>query len=169
MIGPVNRMGFANSANPWQVAQAKKGEQLPSFLLSWLVVFDEILSAGQSSISQQGKKVPAAMIRSNMKTSPFLICCKGKLAASLKTNQCCRGIDPLSISQIIKALQIKAFIIYRNKKIRIQVKKINPNYLNKRQMSRPKAYSIKPRSNTMPTICAYSMNLSLGLRPVIIS
>ena len=43
------------------------------------------------------------------------------------------------------------------------------SYLNNRHTSSPNAYSIRANSSTMPTIWAYSMNLSLGLRPVIIS
>ena len=35
--------------------------------------------------------------------------------------------------------------------------------------SLPFANSIKPNNKTMPTTCAYSKNLSLGLRPLIIS
>jgi len=44
------------------------------------------------------------------------------------------------------------------------------HYLNKNlQKSNPKAYAISPNSRIIPTIWAYSMNLSPGLRPVIIS
>ena len=43
-------------------------------------------------------------------------------------------------------------------------------YLNKNlQKSNPNAYAINPNNRIIPTICAYSMNLSEGLRPLIIS
>ncbi len=38
-------------------------------------------------------------------------------------------------------------------------------YLNKRQKSNPNAYNIRPNIKIIPAIWAYSMNLSLGLRP----
>src|SRR5580658_7057867 len=42
-------------------------------------------------------------------------------------------------------------------------------YRNMRNISNPIAYAISPNNNTIPTICEYSMNLSLGFRPLIIS
>src|SRR5580658_550719 len=42
-------------------------------------------------------------------------------------------------------------------------------YRNMRNISNPMAYAISPNNNTIPTICEYSMNLSLGFRPLIIS
>ena len=44
-----------------------------------------------------------------------------------------------------------------------------PPYLNNRKISNPSAYAIRLNNNTIPTICEYSMNLSLGFRPLIIS
>jgi len=43
------------------------------------------------------------------------------------------------------------------------------SYLNILKISNPSAYAIRLNNSTIPTICAYSMNLSLGLRPLIIS
>ena len=42
-------------------------------------------------------------------------------------------------------------------------------YLKNLKISNPIAYAIRPNNNTIPTICEYSTNLSLGLRPLIIS
>ena len=43
------------------------------------------------------------------------------------------------------------------------------HYLTNRAMSFPKASTISSSSRNIPTICAAVRNLSLGLRPVIIS
>jgi hypothetical protein len=63
-------MGFVNSTEPAQEAQAKNGEQVPWVrCFPWLVSW----SAQQSSTLQQGINVPAAVIMNNKKTSHFFI------------------------------------------------------------------------------------------------
>ncbi|KAF0196889.1 MAG: hypothetical protein FD166_2167 [Bacteroidetes bacterium] len=54
-------------------------------------------------------------------------------------------------------------------KIRNQQSEIWNVYLNSLMISLPLAKMSKPNNRTIPTICAYSRNLSEGLRPVIIS
>ena len=62
----------------------------------------------------------------------------------------------------IYAVKTKAAPVCKNTKI------FRP-YLKNLNISNPIAYAIRLNNNTIPTICEYSMNLSLGFRPLIIS
>lgn len=122
MIGAVKSRGPGNSINEEQVPHEKNGEQLPSCLLLWLGVFDEILSDGQLSIGQQGINVPAVVIKSNMKTIHFFIRCKGKRAVVLITNEClypcCRMIFLLQF--LLLRIGYAGSSYFRRKQVRLQ-------------------------------------------------
>jgi len=82
MVGSLNGsaswIGVVSTTHPGQVVQAKKGEQVPSFVcFCWL---EELAccSAQQSSTLQQGINVPAVIMKRSIMASHLFIHRKGR-------------------------------------------------------------------------------------------
>src|SRR3982751_3645320 len=61
------------------------------------------------------------------------------------------------------------YLKYQLTNIRILGLSVKLYFLNILNISSPSAYAINANNNIIPTICAYSINLSLGFLPVTIS